>query len=166
MLAVASQIVFCLILAAIIGAIIGYILGKNSCQDCEEHKEYNVVSEDDSVQEDSSADEQEQDKVEDQGKAPPVLSEPRNGKKDNLQLIKGIGRVIEETLNKKGIFHFDQIANWSEEEIKWIDNAISFPGRAKREKWVEQAKKLASGEETEFSKRVERGEVSTSQKSS
>jgi len=74
--------------------------------------------------------------------------------------------AIEETLNNQGIYHFDQIANWTEENIKWVDANVAFPGRVKRENWVEQAKALAAGEETEFSKRVDAGEVSTSKQSS
>jgi NADH-quinone oxidoreductase subunit E len=42
---------------------------------------------------------------------------------------------------------------------------MSFPGRIERENWVSQAKDLAEGKATEFSQRVERGEVSSSKKS-
>ncbi|MEJ2497892.1 MAG: hypothetical protein P8Y46_00930 [Sulfurovaceae bacterium] len=44
----------------------------------------------------------------------------------------------------------------------WIDNYLSFQGRAAREKWVEQAQALAKGEMSEFAQRVEKGEVPTS----
>ncbi len=95
---------------------------------------------------------------------PKVLDAPINGKPDNLCKIKGIGTVIEGKLNDLGIFHFEQIASWSEEEIKWVDGHLSFSGRIIREDWVGQAKLLAKGEETEFSKRVEKGEVESSKK--
>ncbi|MCG6856749.1 MAG: ABC transporter, partial [Salaquimonas sp.] len=39
---------------------------------------------------------------------------------------------------------------------------LAFPGRIEREDWVGQAKKLARGKETAFSRRVARGEVSSS----
>ncbi len=97
---------------------------------------------------------------------PKVLSNPRDGQADNLCRIKGIGFVIEEKLHNLGVFHFDQIAAWSEKEIEWIDSHLAFSGRIKREDWIGQAKKLASGDETEFSKRVDKGKVSTSRKSS
>ncbi len=93
-----------------------------------------------------------------------LLDTPRGGKKDNLSKIKGIGIKIEEQLNAIGIWHFDQIAVWTEENIAWADRELAFPGRAKREQWVEQAKLLAEGKETEFSRRVEKGEVATSKK--
>ena len=42
-----------------------------------------------------------------------------------------------------GIKSFEQIAGWSETEVKEIDEKYSFKGRIFREGWVEQAKKLA-----------------------
>ena len=93
---------------------------------------------------------------------PLLLSEPRGGKADNLCRIKGIGFVIEEKLHNLGVFHFDQIAAWTENEIKWVDSHLAFSGRILREDWIGQAKKLAAGEETEFSQRVDKGEVATS----
>ena len=95
---------------------------------------------------------------------PKVLDAPRDGKADNLCRIKGIGFVIEEKLHKLGVYHFDQIAAWNEKEIEWIDSHLAFSGRIKREDWIAQAEKLASGEETEFSKRVDKGSVATSRK--
>ena len=97
--------------------------------------------------------------------SPMILSAPRNGQKDNLTRIKGIGLKIEEALNGIGIYHFDQIAAWDAENIAWADSTLGFPGRAEREQWVVQAHALSLGEETEFSKRVDKGEVSTSKQS-
>lgn len=71
------------------------------------------------------------------------LDAPRDGKKDNLKEIKGIGPKIEEKLNGMGIFHVDQIAAWDRKTIKWVDEHLSFKGRIDREKWVPQAKALA-----------------------
>jgi len=105
----------------------------------------------------------EEDKEEKEDK-PNVLSAPRDGKADNLCRIKGIGFVIEGKLHNLGVFHFDQIAAWSEKEIAWVDSHLAFSGRIKREDWIGQAQKLATGEETEFSKRVDKGAVSTSRK--
>jgi predicted flap endonuclease-1-like 5' DNA nuclease len=95
---------------------------------------------------------------------PMTLSAPREGGKDNLTRIKGIGLKIDEALNGIGIYHFDQIAAWEEENIAWADSNLGFPGRAKRENWVAQAKALAAGKETEFSQRVDKGQVSSSKK--
>ena len=78
---------------------------------------------------------------------------------DDLKKISGVGPVIEKTLHELGIYHFQQIADFNRDNIAWVDNYISFQGRIDREGWVEQAKKLAAGEETEFSRRVEQGGV-------
>jgi len=96
---------------------------------------------------------------------PSLLSTPRDGKADNLSRIKGVGAKLEEALNKAGIYHFDQIAAWTSDNISWADDTLGFPGRADRENWVEQSKILAAGEETEFSKRVDAGEVKSSKES-
>ena len=39
---------------------------------------------------------------------------------------------------------------------------LDFKGRIERENWVEQARILAAGGQTEFSRRVDRGEVDSS----
>lgn len=70
---------------------------------------------------------------------PLALERPVEGAPDDLTLIGGIGPRIQEVLNSLGIFHFDQIADWSPENIAWIDDYLHFNGRVKREGWVEQA---------------------------
>ena len=72
-----------------------------------------------------------------------ILSESREGEKDNLKLIKGIGPGIEVKLNDMGIYHFDQIASWDRKTIQQVDEALSFKGRIDRENWISQAKELA-----------------------
>ncbi len=89
-----------------------------------------------------------------EGERPMMLAAPRNGIPDDLKEISGIGLKIEDALHELGIFHFDQIANWNEENIRWIDNYLVFKGRVNRENWVGQAKLLAAGRETDFSQRV------------
>lgn len=73
---------------------------------------------------------------------PESLDAP-NGEADDLKRIGGIGPKIEGILNSLGIFHFSQIAVWSEGEAAWIDSYLRFQGRVLREQWVEQAKSLA-----------------------
>jgi NADH-quinone oxidoreductase subunit E len=59
-----------------------------------------------------------------------------------------------------GIYHLDQIASWGPAEIAWMDeNLEDFRGRVSRDDWVGQARLLAGGGETEFSRRVDDGEV-------
>ncbi len=59
-----------------------------------------------------------------------------------------------------GIYHFDQIAGWGDAEVAWADENIKgVKGRVSRDDWVEQARILAAGGETEFSKKVDKGGV-------
>lgn len=94
------------------------------------------------------------------GVKPAGLSGPRGGAADDLKKIKGVGPKLEILLNELGFYHFDQVANWTADEVAWVDqNLKGFKGRVTRDNWVEQATLLASGGETEFSKRVDGGDV-------
>lgn len=94
------------------------------------------------------------------GTKPAALSAPRGGAADDLKQIKGVGPKLEELCHALGFYHFDQIAGWSAAEVAWVDeNLKGFKGRVSRDNWVEQAKTLAAGGETEFSKRVASGGV-------
>lgn len=100
----------------------------------------------------SPKDEVKEPTVEEIGIKPDFLAQPQ-GEKDDLKKISGIGAKLEERLNELGIFHYEQIAHFSQDNIIWIDNHLSFKGRIKRDNWVGQAQILAKGEETEFSKK-------------
>jgi len=241
MLAIASQIILCLVLAALIGLIIGYLLGKANCPkdvykahtpvdshtaddgDCGENndddnstasvetdrgpEETEAEEEPDTAQsaetpqavldtdqesaeserpaeveaektgEEASAPAQAQSLLtetttgEKEASAPSDDDKPAGlldapeGEKDNLTRIKGIGVKIESQLNGIGVYHFRQIAAFTEKELSWVAHHTSFPGRALRDDWIGQAKLLAEGKETEFSKRVDAGEVASSHKS-
>jgi NADH-quinone oxidoreductase subunit E len=88
----------------------------------------------------------------------PLVASGEN--KDDLKRIKGIGPVIEKSLNGLGIFTFQQISDFSPDNVKWVDSHINFPGRINREEWVSQATELAAGGSTSFSARVDKGDVS------
>ena len=91
---------------------------------------------------------------------PEALSAARDGGADDLKMITGVGPKLEIMLKELGFYHFDQIADWIAAEVAWVnDNLAGFKGRVSRDNWVEQARKLASGQETEFSKRVSDGDV-------
>ncbi|MEM8582073.1 MAG: NADH:ubiquinone oxidoreductase, partial [Pseudomonadota bacterium] len=91
---------------------------------------------------------------------PSRMSEPRGGKADDLKHIKGVGPKLEKLLHGMGFYHYDQIASWNADEVAWVDeNLEGFKGRVSRDNWIEQAKVLAAGGETEFSKRVDEGDV-------
>lgn len=85
-----------------------------------------------------------------------------NERADDLKRIRGIGVLIEKRLNAIGIRRYEQIANWTSGDIDRVSRMLEFKGRIERESWVEQARILASGGQTEFSRRVDRGEVDTS----
>ena len=79
-------------------------------------------------------------------RSPAMLTEARGGKPDDLKKIKGVGPKLEGTLNGLGVYHFDQIAAWTDAEIAWVDDRLQFKGRIERDGWIDQAKALASGE--------------------
>ncbi|MEM9343909.1 MAG: 50S ribosomal protein L21 [Pseudomonadota bacterium] len=68
-----------------------------------------------------------------------LLTEARDGKPDDLKKISGVGPKLEGLLHENGVFHFDQIAAWTPEEIAYMDDQLSFKGRIERDNWLEQA---------------------------
>ncbi len=81
---------------------------------------------------------------------------------DDLKRIRGVGVLIEKKLNALGVTRYDQVANWTQSDIERFSEKLDFNGRIERENWVEQARILSAGGQTEFSQRVDRGEVETS----
>ena len=93
---------------------------------------------------------------------PVRLDGPRGGKADDLKKIKGVGPKLEGVLHDLGIYHYDQVASWSDAEVAWADrNLVGFKGRVSRDEWVPQARELASGGETDFSRARSAGAAST-----
>jgi len=88
-----------------------------------------------------------------EGVRPSALSGPDGGSADDLKKISGVGPKLEKTLNGLGIYHFAQIAAFTPDNVAWVDRHLRFKGRIERENWIEQAKVLATGGETEFSRR-------------
>ena len=98
--------------------------------------------------------------AEGEGSKPATLTAARDGQPDDLKQIKGVGPKLENLLHSMGFYHFDQVAAWTDQEIRWVDqNLQGFKGRVTRDEWVKQAKVLASGGETEFSSRVKKDNV-------
>jgi predicted flap endonuclease-1-like 5' DNA nuclease len=64
---------------------------------------------------------------------------------DDLKQIAGIGPGLEKKLKEHGITTFRQLAELKEADIARLEEqVIRFSGRIKRDRWVEQAKKLVS----------------------
>jgi predicted flap endonuclease-1-like 5' DNA nuclease len=80
----------------------------------------------------------------------------RPGPPDDLKRIRGIGVLIERKLNALGVTTYEDIAQWSSEDIDRISEQLDFKGRIQREGWVEQARILGAGGDTEFSRRLDR----------
>ncbi len=48
---------------------------------------------------------------------------------------------MEKLVNGFGVYHFDQIASWSDADVAFFDAKMDrFKGRITRDKWVAQAK--------------------------
>ncbi|KRB19482.1 MULTISPECIES: NADH dehydrogenase [Mesorhizobium] len=84
--------------------------------------------------------------------AKPAAAKPAAAKPDNLRRLIGIGPVNEKLLKAQGVTTFAQIAAWTAADIKRIEDVMNFDGRIARERWIEQAKLLAAGDEKEFAK--------------
>jgi predicted flap endonuclease-1-like 5' DNA nuclease len=77
---------------------------------------------------------------------PLLLAGPPSQGADDLKLIWGVGPKLEAMLNDLGIYRYAQIADWNEMNLRWVDQHLQvFRGRALRDRWIEQAKRLASG---------------------
>lgn len=75
---------------------------------------------------------------------PEGLAGPRLGTKDDLTHVIGILPIIETALNRLGLYHFDQLANLSDENAAWIETHLGIAGRIGREHWREQAREIAA----------------------
>jgi predicted flap endonuclease-1-like 5' DNA nuclease len=72
-----------------------------------------------------------------------TLAELAAAEADDLTRMVGIGPKLAAALAERGVTRFAQIAAWSQEDLAEIDVALSLKGRAVREAWVSQAKRLA-----------------------
>ena len=88
------------------------------------------------------------------------MKKARAGGPDDLKMIKGVGPVLEKALHETGVFHFDQVAAWSNMDARWFDeNVKGANGRVQRDGWIKQARILAKGGTTEFANKVKKGGV-------
>jgi predicted flap endonuclease-1-like 5' DNA nuclease len=63
--------------------------------------------------------------------------------REDLTKINGIGPYIEQRLNEIGIYNFEQISKFNEEDIRVLTDLIDFfPGRIERDNWIGQAEAL------------------------
>jgi predicted flap endonuclease-1-like 5' DNA nuclease len=159
MFEIALLIVVNLVIAAIIGFIAGYMIAKSRCSRIDSIEGSATQREVNPDVKTKSAINPIFRKNSQLDFKPLVLSSPRPIGKDNLKKIKGIDSKIEIDLNSLGIYHFEQISKWSSKNCDWIEEFLHFPGCAKNNQWIEQAKILQSGKETIYSQKVENGEI-------
>ncbi|NKI30642.1 NrfD/PsrC family molybdoenzyme membrane anchor subunit [Croceivirga thetidis] len=68
---------------------------------------------------------------------------PETDAADKLQEIKGVGPQMESVLNQIGIYTFAQVSKMTKKEYDLLDSITEkFPGRAQRDDWAGQAKRL------------------------
>ncbi|MER8551661.1 proton-conducting membrane transporter [Mesorhizobium sp. M0976] len=75
------------------------------------------------------------------------------GKANDLRRLIGIGPTNERLLKGLGVTTYAQIAAWTPDDVRRIEATLNFDGRIERERWIEQAKLLAAGDEKEFARR-------------
>ena len=66
------------------------------------------------------------------------------GEPDNLTEIKGLNAELAGRLNGLGVIKFEQIANFSDDDIANVDEALALGGRIEKDDWVSQAQRLVA----------------------
>jgi large subunit ribosomal protein L19 len=64
------------------------------------------------------------------------------GEPDDLTQIKGLSAELAERLKGLGVIKFEQIANFSDDDIANVDEALALEGRVEKDDWVGQAQRL------------------------
>lgn len=67
------------------------------------------------------------------------FTKPR-GEADGLTGIEGVDEELAKRLNEINVIQFEQIANWTDDDIANVDEALSLKGRIESGNWVKQAK--------------------------
>ncbi len=75
----------------------------------------------------------------------------RPSKIDDLQLIVGVGPVLERRLHACGVYRYRQIADWTPENVENYALRLDVGERIQREEWVKQSVELAELVEAEES---------------
>lgn len=76
-------------------------------------------------------------------KAAPKKAAEKSG--DDLTRISGVGPVIVGKLEGLGITTFQQVADFSADDVTRIDGELNFKGRIERDEWIKQAKEFLEG---------------------
>ncbi len=79
------------------------------------------------------------------------------GPSDDLTRIRGIDTLVQKQLKELGIRRFSDIAALTAVDVKGLNDRLGAKGRIEQENWLGQAQILATGGETYYSRRVDRG---------
>src|SRR5215510_9305583 len=71
------------------------------------------------------------------------LKRPK-GEADDLTRIKGVDAELAARLSQLGAIKFEQIANFSDDDIANLDEALGLGGRIEKDDWIGQAQSLAA----------------------
>ncbi|MFN3834251.1 MAG: NADH:ubiquinone oxidoreductase, partial [Allorhizobium sp.] len=77
--------------------------------------------------------------------APAAKPKKATGKADDLKRIDGIGPKVEQVLKGRGITRFQDLAEMDETALVALDKELGLAGRALRDDWAGQARRLAGG---------------------
>jgi large subunit ribosomal protein L19 len=66
------------------------------------------------------------------------------GEADDLTKIKGVTPDLAGQLNGLGVIKYDQVANFSDDDIANVDETLSLAGRIEKDDWVRQAQALVA----------------------
>ncbi len=80
------------------------------------------------------------------------------GDADDLTKISGVGEELQKRLYKFGVMQYEQIANFSDEDLTKIDEILNFKGRIERENWVGQSRDLMASSTVDEVPAEEEGE--------
>jgi predicted flap endonuclease-1-like 5' DNA nuclease len=72
------------------------------------------------------------------------VAEAAKSAADDLTVLIGIGPKLAASLADLGVTRFEQIAGWGADDLADFDAKLNLRGRAERDAWVAQAKRLAS----------------------
>lgn len=161
-----SQIWLCLLIAALLGLLLGWWLRGRRC----EHEIDDILARQrealrlrdntiESLREDAGQDapppstptrtaspaHPSQASAATAGSKPAVLLDSAPAAPDDLKRISGVGPKLEALLNSLGIYQFAQVAQFTADDIAWVDQHLgSFKGRIERDDWVAQARQFAA----------------------
>ncbi len=81
---------------------------------------------------------------------------------DDLRRIRGVDADTERRLKEFGVSRYQDIANWSATDVGRFATVLGTGSRIDSERWIDQAKILARGEETEFARSIRLGKLGAS----